>query len=439
MVKRIFISDIHMGDRRSASQAPKFHNYCWFCRSGDSPGSDRPKILTRFLKDYCIADESVAEVVILGDLFDEWVCPAGFDPTEPPHPAPPPRGEQYRKIAAASQNAEVVAALKTLASANRLVYVPGNHDMFADREIMEEIFPGIHCPQSFDGHFVYSADGIWAEHGHWYGMFNAPLPPGANLGFPECPLPLGHFISRVIAEEALRTGKMIGLGEVFREWVEHILDKVPDAKDPDVRVGDIVDRLLVDLFETLVKEHAHGADGAVMNGFAGIQGLAKWQDIMKRYPDVYDSWPDLHPDNLGRLDALWADADRLDQAARLITLDHAEARMVICGHTHKADFVTMGHSGYPADETPPEDKRIYINAGAWTNDTPLCTFVETELHPETHKHLVCLRKWFREPATGRYKAENITPDGWVMVTILEAPPLLAEEAMDDGGGSRDFP
>ena len=437
MFKRIFISDIHMGDKRSVSQGPKFHNYSWFYHPDASPDTDRPKMLSQFLKQYCIDDSSVGEVVIVGDLFDEWVCPAGFDPTEPPYPTPLPPGEQYRRIATAPQNKGVIEALRTLASANRLVYVPGNHDMFADRSIIEEIFPGIHCPGSIDGHCVYKADGIWAEHGHWYGMFNAPLPPGANLGFPGCSLPLGHFITRILAEENLRTGKMIGMGQVFKEWIAHILDKVPDVKNPDIQVGDLVDAILMDLLRTLIAKHAHGAEGAVMNGFAGISGLVKWQDIMAQFPNVYDSWPDLHPDNLGRLDALWADADRLDQAARLITLNNHDAKIVICGHTHYSDLVTIWQSYYPPDEAPPEDKHIYVNTGAWTNDAPVCTFVETELHPETHKHLVCLRKWFRNPSTGRYDAENVLPDGWVTAMIYEAAPPVFAEA-DDSGGSRDF-
>ena len=439
MVKRVFISDIHMGDRRSISPGPNFHNYCWF-HPDASPDSDRPAMLTRFLKEYCIVDSSVAEVVIVGDLFDEWVCPAGFDPAEPPHPTPPPHGEQCRRIAAAPQNQGVVKALKALASAHRLVYVPGNHDMFADRGVIEEIFPGIHYPEPVGGHCIYRADGIWAEHGHWYGMFNAPIPPGAHLGFPGCPLPLGHFITRILTQESLITGETVGMGQVFKEWIAHILDKVPDAAKPEAQVGGLVDAILMDLLRTLVEEHAHGTKGAVMNGFAGIPGLVKWQEIIDRFPNVYDSWPDLHPGNLGRLDALEADADRLDQAAQLITLEHDQARIVICGHTHRADFVTMDHSGYPPDEVPPEDKRIYANTGGWTNDTDMCTFVETELHPEDHKHLVCLRKWFRDPSTGRYNAENVVPDGWVTEIIRNmAPPPLAEAAMDDSGGSRDFP
>ena len=58
----------------------------------------------------------------------------------------PPTGQQFRNIAFAQHNAGVTAALQTLASERRLKYLPGNHDMLADKSTMADIFPGMPSP-----------------------------------------------------------------------------------------------------------------------------------------------------------------------------------------------------------------------------------------------------------------------------------------------------
>jgi len=72
------------------------------------------------------------EVVLLGDPFHEWICPAQFDPTDTAHPMPP-EGQRFINIAGAPQNQSVIRALKVLAAQNRLAYLTRNHDMLADK------------------------------------------------------------------------------------------------------------------------------------------------------------------------------------------------------------------------------------------------------------------------------------------------------------------
>ena len=66
--KRIFISDIHMSDQKSMSG---INPYCWFRKNIDT--------LAKFL-DEQLAAPDVKEVVILGDLFDQWVIPVNASP-----------------------------------------------------------------------------------------------------------------------------------------------------------------------------------------------------------------------------------------------------------------------------------------------------------------------------------------------------------------------
>jgi hypothetical protein len=60
------ISDIHMGDSRAMSG-----NYCWFGKNA--------KALESFL-DTIINGDNVRVLVILGDLFDEWLVPYTVSP-----------------------------------------------------------------------------------------------------------------------------------------------------------------------------------------------------------------------------------------------------------------------------------------------------------------------------------------------------------------------
>ncbi len=104
--KKIFISDIHLGDTRSFANT---HPYGWF----------RNNIL--HLADFLTEmrnDPEVAEVVILGDLFDEWVIPADADPLT-----------SCAAICDNPANLPVIGALQQLANNKKLTYVPGNHDM----------------------------------------------------------------------------------------------------------------------------------------------------------------------------------------------------------------------------------------------------------------------------------------------------------------------
>ena len=64
--KRIFISDIHMGDERSINDP---NHYGWF--------KNNIPVLTQFLDDQLNAPD-VKEVIILGDLFDTWVIPVDY-------------------------------------------------------------------------------------------------------------------------------------------------------------------------------------------------------------------------------------------------------------------------------------------------------------------------------------------------------------------------
>ena len=125
-----------------------------------------PDDLANFITDVENRDD-VAEVVILGDLVDQWVAPVKNTPNT------------FVDVLTAGNNAAIVAALQELcANPNvKVTYVAGNHDMLSfeeqNKETLTTTFPGIRIISESPGMGAYTKNQvIWAEHGHRYTMFN---------------------------------------------------------------------------------------------------------------------------------------------------------------------------------------------------------------------------------------------------------------------------
>ncbi len=184
------LSDIHMGDQRSAA-----NGYCWFTRNIAALDSLLAGVL---------AGSQVRQVVILGDLFDEWVVPYRFTPFDPQAGISNSR-DYFMAIANAPANISIINKLKTIASGGiiQLVYIPGNHDMLLTNDILQEIIPGIIWQGDSAGLGHYAPlDEIIMEHGHRFDFFNCPQP----LSNPGHMLPPGYFISRLDAQGVMEQG-----------------------------------------------------------------------------------------------------------------------------------------------------------------------------------------------------------------------------------------
>ena len=120
--KTIFISDIHMCDYSSIVPPDKKYScYGWFNKNS--------KLLTKFLENV-EKDRDVKNIVILGDLFDGWVCPYDEDPLHGAKNV----DDMFIKMGSVDEqtnpiNAPVIKGFQQLALDGRLIYVPGNHDM----------------------------------------------------------------------------------------------------------------------------------------------------------------------------------------------------------------------------------------------------------------------------------------------------------------------
>jgi len=123
------ISDIHLGDSRAESG-----NYCWFGKNANA--------LESFLDDIQNSDQ-VRVLVILGDLFDEWLVPYSVSPIDPQAGINNTK-EYFLAIAGSPTNSQIFDKLRAIALNEEieLVYVPGNHDMLMTQGYWRKSYPG---------------------------------------------------------------------------------------------------------------------------------------------------------------------------------------------------------------------------------------------------------------------------------------------------------
>ena len=379
-MKKIFISDIHMGDERSQAGP---NPYGWF-RSNISN-------LANFLDEQLDAYKAseVSEVVILGDLFDEWVIPTEQDPLT-----------SFQAICNNPNNAQVLKPLQDLAEKGILSYVPGNHDMAlsttnpdGNQQFMEQNFPGIRYLA--DG--VYRQGSLVAEHGHRYCLFNA-ADTWTNL--PSL-LPLGYFISRLVAHKVSQTGKPENYYDILIKFIGKYIDSPNFVKD--VYEGVAGDAKLND------------SDPIDMHGIPGFP--ASVGAIGTLYEQLIENWKQKRPD-IDWKTAMYGDGvGDLSLAASQIYFffTGSDQNIIIFGHTHKADmrkhYILEAAPGVANIHLDLPCRAIYANSGAWI-DTALCTYVETQEDAAAGRHYVRILN---------YPDKKLLQEGFVKLTGLKTP------------------
>ncbi len=399
--KRIFISDIHMGDSRSVkTSSANPYEYGWFADK-EGANQNRPKMLADFLEKYVINDGTVEELVVLGDLFDEWVCPANISPIEP-HFA-----NQWEVIANASQNNKVFSHLKKIARTGRLIYVTGNHDMLStehkSKETIEGILPGVRYLGK-DGLGTYeSDDGILiAQRGHKYCLFNSPwIDTSGSTGFESSMLPMGFDIARLDAQFFAQKGHGYNLLDFIWDAIKDIFIKkglelelfsvVEKHEAFSKEISTLIDEAIIDGFKCFYSDNVFkNQSGIVYDGLDDVPGTVIWEAIDNRYSNIFSQWEKFHPKNVSALRAMINDMGYLESGAKYL-MQHQKCKIVIFGHTHIWKFKTLQENSADFDEeSKPTAHQIYANSGTWINAKP-CTFVKTE--SDGNKHTVSVWKY----------------------------------------------
>lgn len=308
--RRIFISDIHMGDDRSQDPPDGLKPYGCF----DQERSNR---LAGFLNSLTgsapLGEEgAINEVVILGDLFDLWTCPASLNPFSV--------ADQVRRIAHAEVNAPAMESLRGLIANPeiKVVYTPGNHDMLVDDSLLHSVLPGIGCLRTRPGEGIYLRGDLHAEHGNLYCLFNAPdrdSNPGHSI-------PLGYFMTRLMTQNAAN-----GKGHV------HILDALETTLARLFGGEGIAGTVFLDMAS------AWGLEGQViiMDDVDGYGEKVTLDQVETIFEYLYGEWKHRPDAPIDRVRALSGDMKMLYPAARKAFSKLSQGpSVVLFGHTHAA-------------------------------------------------------------------------------------------------------
>ena len=313
---RIFASDIHMGDGRKIP--PGKHHYSWLGKAGVKRFSD-------FLQ-YVNKRTDVMELIIVGDLLDDWVCPTMLDP------------QTLQGVVSAATNAPIIKQMQLLCKKLKVTYFRGNHDMGATEGLIRASFPNMVWGQGR----CYHNGRLWAEHGNAYTFFNAP----DRQNDPVDARPLGYYIARAAATLDYNSGGKIDFIRIVENLLEH-----PGST------------FAQDVFEAVLG--AAGLDmDAVIHMPNGKSIVA--EAVSKRYANLFDQW--VHRIGVVKtIDSIRGDIGNLEPAADDI-LDHQGANVVLFGHTHK----------WALPERILHSDSAYGNDGAWCDTAKEFTFIETQ-------------------------------------------------------------
>jgi len=358
MTRRVFVSDVHMSPGWSLGGDKKYF-YDW-CRTEDAANFEG------FLN-YLAGSAQYDEVILLGDIMDTWIYPVGGDKNN----GLPSFGD----IAAAK--ASVINALNDLVTEyskqkKRVVYVRGNHDMTITNGEILTIFPGMAILDPYD-----SGDGIRAEHGHQYTMWNAKDTRNN--------VPVGYYLSRLYATTHAKGNQDYRLPDIQKA--------VFSPNDP--QYGLVGNWFVNKPLTCLADDAGVTEDGTIVMPTNANTTLKEARGL---YTHLIPDW-----------ETDYGDADVLRSVERELGKDLSDAarsiswnekkQVVVFGHTHLDTLQVLAPPGRqpPPPRGPVDDLRygIYANCGGWCQDNPPVsnsyTFVVTESDNGHHK--VSLMHW----------------------------------------------
>lgn len=322
---------------------------------------------------------NVKELVIGGDLLDEWFLPMHYQ-------MPDSKAAFFDQVAA--NNQDIVNAFNAIIKAEEITvtYVPGNHDLLLTEADVARIFPGISQARAELqglGTYVTGANSeIVIEHGHKYNFFCTPDPisnraitnDDANI------LPPGYFFTR-IATTCVIEGhpqsdnvfpEMIPNKEdlsqfnayLYYETWKAILSVLPVKESFD-------DKVLKTNIDGFTENYSINDCIPQQNKETGVIDAVL-------YHQIQDTWDERQ--NINGVKVKIPVSEAITRAAVPAFTDYqaqtqffdldASKRIVVFGHTHVADVIAMTNLD--------NQKTIYANSGTWIDNAqgyPTRTFV----------------------------------------------------------------
>ncbi len=179
--KIVVISDLHLGVSDNFAETVKNRTY-----------------LVNFLK-RIQQTKDVRELVIAGDLLDEWFLPLNY---------PAYSDSQAFYMSVVENNQVVFDELNKVADAGiKTVYVPGNHDMLLASSTLKKALPKITFvgAAGLGAYITGDRNEIVIEHGSRYDMYSSPdTLDNTDLTGGKGSLPPGYFYARIGATWVLQ-------------------------------------------------------------------------------------------------------------------------------------------------------------------------------------------------------------------------------------------
>lgn len=344
--KRIYVSDIHMNAGRSLTVPNGKYPYEWLGKKE----ADRFAKLLEYIND----PTKIKEIIIIGDLMDNWVYRVDEVPPD------------FQRIVDAPTNRNIVKQLKNLSSNDKIsvIYLPGNHDMGVTKEFVDSNFPGMIFGGTALYNSVFRTSRLRAEHGSAHAMFNAP----DTINSPSSRLPLGYFISRVTATREYETGIS---DRHYWTYADDLIEILGPQKLPS------------SIFEAILVEAGLPEDVPIrMPPRGGKKFVITADQVKKKYSDLYEQWQSTYGPGAA-FKAMMVEIGRLGLIADKLC-KKKDTNVVIFGHSH--DWKLDKDSWFV-------DDRIYANCGAWCDDKKPCTFVESQKDNKKRIHIVRVMDW----------------------------------------------
>lgn len=351
----IIMSDLHLGDQRAKDM--KYGNTI---NSTDT--------IVAFL-DYLKTYDSWDELILNGDIFDEWSIPSNMLARADAQGNPISEVQFLEAIVKANQ--PIFDRLGQLKDAgHKIVYILGNHDMQVTSDDLESVLPGLFTFCGENGIGAYSPDPVlFIEHGHRYDMFNSPYK--GKVGIDNIPegsiLPPGFFIARAGTDKRMELNNESSTQRKIDPINESVLDDI--AYDIAWSIVEIVCPLsdvvtgTDGMTRTYTPDEYKGSESRLFKGIDLYEGEFGWD---KRCEDNGAMFVPSIVESVAFCEIPFA----LDHLGKeLVCMKEISPRIVVWAHSHSASFEVM--------EAADKGTVIYVNDGCWVDDS--------EARPESNR------------------------------------------------------
>jgi len=349
----VVISDIHLGADLAYAECNK------------NLGA-----LENLLKQIKVAS-NVKELVIAGDLLDEWFVPANIDTYQGKDQA-----DFVKRIAVTNKG--VIDAFNSIIQEGkiRVTYVPGNHDLTITAANIESILPGINQARDAEqGLGTYSPPGcptIAIEHGHRYNFFCAPDPISNQDIAPGTIMPPGYFYTRIAVLHVLQEPATPG------DTIPVVTQNASgDASQNLLFIywkiwsGALSKYTIANKFnEKIIVTNVDGFKGTYsVNDLLPFQTTAGGMIDVKLYKGVQDTWNERQvrnhvavsiPVSQAIANAAKSSESEFQARNQYFLNPNSTKRIVIFGHTHDPKIIVS--------ENLNGQKSIYANSGTWIDE-----------------------------------------------------------------------